>query len=350
RASLDIQLSKEQSETVATQTADNALRRVEEQRRLEDEALLTSDLVPQEGDVEQLRRQGRYIAPEDLFELLSLFLQNDLVNGKLTQDAQLYRLRIPKDGRSTLIDRLNKLGLRDRQTRSFREWLERENHEAMILTFNQLTAVEQRQVEFITAVHPLIRLAINDLYDNEVPLTTSLVVKGEHSGDYIVILELWESIAVSPEVRIVYFAWNLDTMEPAPLFLIESMPNLLRVGKSYPRTIPTSTPVQRVIEVANATITQEHTNAVSSLKEKNAVLIDRRMASLRAYYSRRLERVESDIANVSNDRIQRMRRSERDRVLQERDRRINELEQRREADITTKRIAMFFLKVEESND
>jgi len=168
RASLNIQLSKEQSETVATQTADNALRRVEEQRRLEDEALLTSDLVSQEGDVEQLRRQGRYIAPEDLFELLSLFLQNDLVNGKLTQDGQLYRLRIPKDGRITLINRLNYLGLRDRQTRSFREWLEREGHEAMILTFDQLTAVEQRQVEFITAVHPLIRLAINYLNNNEV--------------------------------------------------------------------------------------------------------------------------------------------------------------------------------------
>jgi len=71
---------------------------------------------------------------------------------------------------------------------------------------------------------------------------------------------------------------------------------------------------------------------------------------LDAYYSRRLERIENDIANVTDERIRRMRRSERDRVKLERDRRIAQLEQRREADITTKRIAMFFLKVDEGND
>lgn len=352
-ASLDIRLSREQSEIVATQTADNALRRVEEQRRLEDEALLASDLVPQEGDVEQLRREGRYIAPEDLFELLSLFLQHDRVNGRLAQDAQspsIYRLRIPKDGRGNVINRLNNLGLRDRQTKSLRQWLDREGSETLLLTFDQATAVDQRQIEFITPVHPLIRLAVSELQDTNVPLTTSLTLKGDHSGDYLGILELWESIAVRPEVRIAYFAWDLDNLEPAPLSIIEAMPNLLRAGKSYPRTIPASIPLQQVIDIANAAIIQEHTNAVSSLRERNAILIDRRMASLRAYYSRRLERVESDIANVTDERIQRMRRSERDRVLQERDRRINELEHRREADITTKRIAMFFLRVDRDND
>jgi ATP-dependent helicase HepA len=353
QTSLNIQLSRDQSERVATQTADNALRRVEEQRRLEDDALLASDLVPQEGDVEQLRREGRYIASEDLHELLSLYLQQDHISGRLIQDSQspvIFRLRVAKDGRAGILDRLNSLGLRDRQTKTLRQWLEKEGSEVLPLTFDQATAVDQRQLEFITPVHPLIRLAVSDFQSSSVSLTTSLVLKADHSGDYLAILELWESIAVRPEVRIAYFAWNLETLEPAPAHIVESMPNLLRASKSYLRDIPASMLLHQVMETANKSIIQEHSRAVASLKESNATLIDRRLANLDAYYSRRLERIENDITNVTDERIRRMRRSERDRVTLERDRRIAQLEQRREADITTKRIAMFFLKVDEGND
>lgn len=353
QTSLDIRLSSEQSEVVAMQTADNALRRVEEQRRLEDEALLASDLVPQEDDVEQLKREGRYISPDDLFELLVLFLQRDQVNGKLTQDAQnpsLYRLRIPKDGRATVINRLNSLGLRDRQTKNLRQWLEKEGSESLLLTFDQATAVDQRQIEFITPVHPLIRLAVSEFQDANVPLTSSFTLQGEHSGDYLVILELWESIAIRPEVRIACFAWDLDTLEAAPPSITEQIPNLLRAAQFFPRIISATTPIRQVIEAADAAIFSHHESAALTLRKSNATLIDRRLASLRAYYERRLERIQTDIANIADERIQRMRRSERERLLLERNRRMTELEQRREADITTKRIAMFFLKMDGVHD
>lgn len=351
--SLDIQLSREQSEQLAAQTADNALRRVEEQRRVENDALLTSDLVPQEDDVEQLQRDGRYISSDDLFELLSLFLQHDQMNGRLTQDAQnptVYRMRMPKDGRTALLDWFNRIGLRDRQSRNIRQWLERDGSESLPLTFNQNTAVDQRQIEFITPVHPLIRLATDYFQETHVPLTSSLIVQGEQSGDYLVILELWESIAIRPEVRIISFAWNLDTMEAAPLTVTQQIPNLLRAAQFYPRATPAATLLHQAMETANAEIFRHHETTVISLRERNAILVDRSLTRERAYYERRLEQIDTVLANVANENIQRMRRSERERVLQERNRSMAGLEQRREADITTSRIAMFFLKVSGLND
>src|SRR5690606_25449671 len=88
RAVMNPVLNPDQIELKATQLADNALRELEEQRRMEEDSkeIMSFDLLLQR-EIESIEREGRFVTPEDLQTLIELYLSERCSSSKLLIDG-----------------------------------------------------------------------------------------------------------------------------------------------------------------------------------------------------------------------------------------------------------------------
>lgn len=350
RVTLDSTLTPEQAEERAVQVADNAIRLAEEQRRLEEESGSMLGLDEAFVDeVDSVLEEGRFVSAAELRAMVEAFLSEPEIAGKLSpepSESGLYRLRIGKEGRTHLLQRARALNRQDRPTLTFIRWLETgERH--LTLTFDQSTAVEHREVPFVTPVHPLARLAVEHWSGMSDPLCARLRVQDTEvsPGRYIFVCELWETLAVKPEVRLVGFAWDLNEGRTCPR-VSSSLVRLLAKA-SASQTPPAD---RHAAEEAFANLDSEAYSelqgALSELRERNETLARQKLASLSAYYESRLRRVQAEMEGATDRRIARMKVAEHDRVRSDHESRKAEIENRLEADIVSERVAAGILEVE----
>lgn len=350
RAALDPTLTAKQAEEKALQTADNAVRLVEEQRRLEEAsgAMLGLDHAFLE-EVDALVEEGRFVAPEDLRAMIAGFLEASDVSGRLLPEvgsAGVYRLRIGKEGRAKLLERIRGLGRQDRPTLAFSRWLEG-GEQYLSVTFERAVALEDRDVPFITPMHPLSKVAVSQWAGMKEPLTSHLLVRDENvpEGRYVFACDLWETLAVKPEVRMVGFAWDVDGGRPAPEVSSSLVRLLVRPSKPEKLVEVDGAVAEEVLQQLDAEAYDRLREALHELRERNGRLAAQKMASLDAYYQNRLQRVTAEAAQATETRIARMKEAERDRVERDYKRKRAEIEERLEADIVSERVAAGILEV-----
>ena len=350
RLALDPKLTPDQAEDKARQAADNAIRTVEEQRRLEEEsgALLGLEQVAG-AELDALIAEGRFVLPNDLQTMVELFLAEPGIEGRLTPDEHgslIYRLRLRREARSLLLDRVRELERQDRPTITFTRWLSGDEP-YMPLTFDQRTALEHREIAFVTPVHPLAKIALAHWAANPEPLTADLSVLDSTlpAGRYLFACDLWESLSIKPELRLVGFAWDLGRSCLAP----EISAQLLRlVGGATQASAARGTMADEVrdgLQELDEEAHRQRLQALAELRERNNTLVARKLASLDAYYRNRLQRVEADLQRTDDERIVRMREAEKARIELDYDRKRTEIQGRREADIISKRVATGLLEI-----
>ena len=349
RAALDPALTPEQAEERAGQAADNAIRLIEERKRLEEAGGALLGLDPGLTDeVEALDASGKVVSPADLREMIATFLRRPEVGGRLLPDArrpEVLRLQLNREGRSALAGRTRALGRQDRTTVAFLRWLEGSDP-TWPLTFDQATALEQRDLPFVTAVHPLARLAVADWQESAGPCAASLRVRDAEArpGRYLFIGDLWETVAVQPEVRLVGAAWDLDADRPAPEVAERLLP--LLAGAEAADGAPPSPALARAFAALDEEANRLRLEALQTARERNATLLERKLASQRSYYEHRLGRTAQDAAAATDARIARMKAAELQRIEREYAQRCREIERRRETDIVGQRVAAGVLVVE----
>ena len=347
-------LTPEQADEKARQIADNAVRFVEEQRRLEAEGggLLGLDqsLTDEVADIDA---QGRFVSPDELRVLIGFFVERPESGGKLEPDKQapgLFRLRLNQQARASLANELREWQPVDRSLTEFRRWLDGgEPH--LSVTFNQQIALERRDLPFITPVHPLARLATEHLKQRTKPLAAhlSLQIADVCAGTYIFVCELWEAIAIRPEIGLVSFVWSANDQRLAP-DLSRRLLGLLKQGQSAIDTV--SLPTKAMNEALAALDEETHRQrdvALAELRMRNEQLVTHKLASLDAYHQNRLNRIERELSTVHDDRINRMKTSEKSTVERDHAVRRQKIEQRRNADIVRKCIAVGILEVKHGN-
>jgi hypothetical protein len=281
--------------------------------------------------------------------MVAFLVEQPTLGGKLEADREtpgLHRLRLNKEARSILARQLRDLHLIDRSASEFRRWLEGSEPQ-LLLTFDQQTALERRDLPFITPVHPLARLSTAALKQWQKPLATHLQVQNStvSAGTYLFVCDLWETVAITPEIRLVHLAWSLDERRLAPA-LANQLLHLLAQAESVTANADLSDAVLR--EALNALDEQTqhaHDIALSELRTRNELLVARRLASLETYHHNRLTRLQTEIVASSNERITRMKTSERARIEHDYEAKRQEIEQRRNADIIRERIAVGILEV-----
>ncbi|HVO23041.1 MAG TPA: SNF2-related protein [Candidatus Margulisiibacteriota bacterium] len=350
RVALDPALTPQQAEEKARQAADNAIRLIEEQRRMEEEGgtLLGLDQAFVE-EVDALVAEGRFVSTNDLRQMIERFVEEPAFGGKLTPDDRhpgLFRLRLNKDARMGLAERVRALKRQDRPTASFTRWLGGDDP-FLSLAFEQEAALEDRDVPFVTPVHPLARIAIAHWTTAREPLVSCLAVRDDQlpEGRYLFVCDLWEAIAAKPELRLVTLAWNMDTSRVAS----EVSLSLLRLF-SLAEALPSSTaPTAEILELGLRQLEEEahrlYLEARTRLCETNETLVVRKLASLDGYYRNRLQRVQAEQSATSDSRIARMKEAERARIERDYDQKRKAVESRRDADIVSQRVAAGILEI-----
>ena len=345
----DPTLTSEQAEEKARQTADNALRLMEERRRLEDEggALLGLDQAVE--DLDDVIAANRFVSSDDLRLMVSAFVETPTLGGRLALDERrpgVARLRLNRVGRATLLDRLTRLDRQDRVTTAFARWLAGDEP-FMTLTFDPRTALEQRELPFITPVHPLAKLAVEAWTHVSEPLVSAIRVSDPDlpTGVYLFVCDLWETLTVKPELRLMSLAWDLKTGDLCP----EVGTALLRLlgGGAAPEAALTLVPsqVRQALQHLDEAAQGLRVEALAQLRDRHAVLLATKLASLEAYHRSRQQRVQADLARATNARVIRMKEAEQGRIKRDYQRQREELLARRDVDILPRRIAAGVLEV-----
>ncbi|MBM4056117.1 MAG: hypothetical protein FJ264_15910 [Planctomycetes bacterium] len=353
RMIFDPSLTPEQMEAKLQQLADNKIRKIEEQRRLEESSteLLGLDTAFQE-EVEKIEKEGRYVLPDEIKRIMALYLEARCKNAKLladTKQEKLIKLQAYKEDRNTLLEDLNKLKRQDRQTLELKRWLEG-SESYFTMTFDQETALEHRSIPFITPIHPLTKIAVNYWNSRKTPLFVNLEVKdsGIQPGMYVFAFYLWEVISFRSEVRLLPLVWSIKEDKPASA-ISEKLLKLLNQTHSATSSVSLS---QKQLDYAlhklEESIHDNRIREVEKLRDINYQLAGQRLASLNRYYQRRIARVEEELTFATDDRIRRMKTSEKDCIQREWEKKRGEIEERKKADIISQRIAYGIMEVKNS--
>lgn len=355
RMALNPALTPEQAEERARQLADNAIRRVEEQRRLEDEGASLFGLDPGAWEIGDIESQGRFVAPDELFQLVEKFAGRPELGGRLSRDEStpgLANLRLNKEGRAELIQRVRSLSdhsrSSDRSALAFLRWLEG-NEAYLPMTFDQKTALERRDLPFVTPLHVLAKLAALDQKAGG-SFVSRLRVREESlpSGRFLFVCELWEAIGAQRDTRLRGFAWDLERGALAS----EVSANLIKL---LSRAADSASPLDPIVTIHEALAAVDDASRgsrlaeIEDLRQRNEAVITRKLASLDAYHQNRLARIDAELQQAVDERIIRMKTAERARVDSDHEEKRREIEAARNADIASKRIAAGLLDIYHGN-
>lgn len=339
--STNTDLSQVQMEERARQLADNAVRLIAETRGVEDashELLALDESLTQ--DLDTLVEEGRAVTEQQLEELVREYVTRPPFSGQLDRSTgDILRLRLSRSARAELLAAIgrNEAG-GGRPVQQLRHWLNGEEG-SLTLTFSDEVASRDRSIAFLTATHPLVRLAVQalaPLSGQQLRTHLQIVDADLPQGHYVFACDTWEAIAVRPEFRTVPFAIEVDTLSPSPaverrLFALLAKARPAEVG--LPRDLSDA-------ESALATrAEQRRRDATDEAHDLNEVLLARRIGSLEAHHHRSLQRLDDRLAGETEPRILTMFNAQRARVVQSFEHRREQLEARRRVDIVGQRIA-----------
>jgi SNF2 family DNA or RNA helicase len=347
RIALDPSLTDEQADQLARQAADNAIRLADQQRRLDEESgdLLGLDDAFTE-EVDDIVEGGRFLAEAELRVLIESFLRIKAIGGRLVhKEGAVETLQLGDEGQRELAARVAAQPRSAQTTASFLRAIERSGEIA--ITFDQAAALEHREVEFVTPVHPLAREAARHwAAKSDLPIGSMLLTSPDvPRGMYLVSCEIWETIAARPDLRLVCLAAAVPDAAFAP-----------EVSREFVRLLPTARDLEGSADVPKSAIAaamerlDEHSDerrrvSLRDLEATNELLLNRRLASLDSFHNSRRQRVAAELQDATEPRIVRMKTSELARVDADYQRRVAALERARQVEILTDRVAMALVEV-----
>jgi hypothetical protein len=350
RLATDPRLTPEQASERARQEADNVIRRADEQRRLEEEApgLLGLDAALVD-EAEAIDSSGRFVTGDELREMVEGFLRDRMAGCSLRADpsdpsGRVLGLEFRRaEQREALRSMLARLPRSDRTALALRKALGQRT--PIDLTFDQEIAVARRELQFVTPVHALARLAVDfwrtrtELLVGQLALTDIAIP----AGRYLFALERWDELAARPGARLVPIAVGLDDGAPAGT-VADRLLAAIQAADAVPEGAPVPVPANTADAMDRLAHGLRHA-AIAELQATNAALVDQRLASLDLFYRGLLAQLDSVLSASSDPKIITMKTSERERHRHEHERRHADLERRRDADIVSTRIAVGVIEV-----
>lgn len=347
---LDSTLTPRQAEEKALQLADNTLRMIEEQRRLEEESseLLGLDRLYQD-EVEQMQRDERFVSSEEIKQIIKLYFEVRCKNVKIsseTNQKMLVKIRANKEDRDTILEDIKKIKRQDRQTIEIIRWLEG-NDPFITVTFDQETALELRKIPFITPIHPLTKVAISFWNEQKEPLFTQITIKDStlQSGIYVFAYYIWETVSIRPEIRLIPLVWDLRENKLSDALTEKFQKIMKQAGILKSDMIIQSEELNRSLQSLEESIYSMRSIENEKLIATNLKLAEQQIASIDRYYQRRMLKIYEDLSIITDERIKRMKESERERIQREWEHKKKQIEDKQKADIIIQRIAYGIMEV-----
>lgn len=212
----DVNLTDEERRYKLQVMADNEVRRVQEMDRLENEAkgLFGFDLSGYTMAKEIQEAESPWLSPNSLQFLVERYLNERL--GKKTYiwgNSDVKTLKLSTEARLALKEDFRKLSnIRSVVRQSWEQYLKGTKRDLSI-TFIQEAAEKNKDVQFITAVHPLVKQAARYFGTNGL-LNVNLTVNSYsiNPGTYPFSVYVWKYVGLKPGIKIKVVCNNDDVV------------------------------------------------------------------------------------------------------------------------------------------
>lgn len=331
---IDPKLSEEERRNKLQQLADNEIRLLQEEQRLEEQQseLFGINLPTQKRFAEEVENASSYwLAPSAMSNLLGQYLSSIGDSGAVLGEGPLKTLRVNQKTRSRMLADARELsGKGTGYQRDWERWLKGSDPH-LAITFDGNCANENRNAQLLTPVHPLMRQAAKVLDatgNTEVHLTLSdpKLPKGVHPFAVF----QWELIGLRRDLNVVAVALD-DVINAKLLELLQSATSFL------PPEDRSLSPTQ--ITDLEAHHYQKWNAALSTYRRQITQLAQFKQTSLSASHKGRMAILDEQLASATEERIRRMRLAQIDAAKRDYEQHSEELRKASEqADITTEMI------------
>ncbi|MBK5964241.1 helicase [Thiocystis minor] len=301
------------------QLADNGIREIQEEERLEStqSELFGLDVPNQTWRQEIEAAETFWLSPAALQRCVTTYLANRLEPDTeyLKGEKPLKTLRLNQEARARLLNDFKGLPrANDPVAREWEKWL-KGGQLTLSVTFDQKTAADHPNTVHLNVLHPLVRQAARQLEQPEA-VQASLAVYSEAvaAGDYPFALYRWQKWGVKVDETLIAVSTEA-VIEDALMRLLP---------------IATDTPEGAVPNVAQFDALDTRHHSQWSLAQANHIagnreLVEHRIQSLTVSHRARCTLLEDQLAAATNDKIRLMRQGELTRAREDFERRLADL-------------------------
>lgn len=336
-------LSESERQSKLQQLADNQIRLFQEQQELEDkQAELFGIRLPPDRFSEEVAEASSYwLLPISIQRLVEGYLCKISADGKEPKldDKALKTLRVSQDVRTRLFQDFR--GLPQQSSNPYREWENwlKGSTPYLLVTFGADCASEHPEAAFITPIHPLVRQAAQ-AFDTHVHVTTSLKVKSD--------------LVPSRRYHFAIFQWQFCGIRDDVVMCLVSQPDV--PSRDLTNLLARAEDVENVFSDAADTQIQEAleahhydlwSDACGKHKKRTQDLARHRRESLMTSHHARISLLKEYLEAATDEKIQRMRRSQIAAAESDYARHLSEVDLAAErADIIAYRVAFGIIEVE----
>lgn len=336
----DFTLTEEERGARLQQLADNEIRQVIEADALEErEAELFGVRIERNRiDDEIAQASSQWLEPSALERLVGLHLERELEVGRnpISGQGPVKSLRLSADARRRLVPargRGTRLNLAEREWES---WL-RGDQQTLALTFDRDTANADRDLAFITPVHPLTQAAARSFArDEEIQVTLKVTDPALPPGDHPFAIYQWQMRGLREDAMLVSVVED-PIVSAAFTDIFATAKDASDVGL----------PGAAVIEGLEGWHHELWTSRRAAHIAEAGEIARFRRDSLEASHNARIAILEEQLRLVTEDRIRRMRLGQLARASADHREALDNLAAaERRADILPRRVAAGILRVE----
>jgi ATP-dependent helicase HepA len=316
------ELSEEERKRKLQQLADNKIRLIQEQETLEQkQAELFGIRLPQEQMNREIADAASFwLSPTSLRRLVTLYLRR--VCGKdqefILGEKPLKTLRLAQESRSHLLRDYQQIPRQN--TSAYREWENwlKGGSQHLAITFDSDCAMQHPEAAFIMPLHPLVKQAAHSLDTKRSVIASLSVVSNEITGGrYEFAIYQWRFHGIREDLVLKPIA--------SSAVVTEHLGRLLETATDC----PDETHGGLGALVWDDLDTQHYSlwnDARTRHRQKTQALAEYRRESLSTSHRARLALLEEQLSQATNEKIQKMRRSQIAAAEADYARRIQELD------------------------
>lgn len=296
-------LSDKELQMKIEKMADNEIMKVQEINRLEQEekSLYGFDLSNYIQNKKVQDAENVWISPENISNMLDSYLNGFLGDGEYirsNKQNELKTLRLSSDKKTLLKENLKDIHPVN-ITNAWKLWKSYldSNNPQLRVTYDATTAKDNREVTFLTQMHPFILQAAK--YESrQLPCELGICVSDDNiqKGDYEFLIYAWEYKGLKPDIKLTAISDNLAVQN--------NILGFIQYASDYDFSNNTHIPKWKLMdEIHYENWHTEKTKYVKLVKEE----CDFRIEQLRQTNTKRERIIKEQIAAAKDEKILRMR-------------------------------------------
>ena len=329
-------LSEEERKTKLQQLADNEIRLVQEQEKLEQQQMeLFGIRLPEDQMKKEVEEASSFwLSPASIQRLVAIYLNGICGEERefILGEKALKTLRLSQEARTALLRDFQQLLRRTASDyRAWEKWL-KGGDPHLSITFEADCATQHPDAAFITPLHPLVKQAARSLETSQRVFTALKAQSREvPTGRYEFAVYQWQFHGIREDLALTPIA-SSEAVTPHLGRLLENA-----ADASTTDPVDSGSPVWDALDAQHYTVWSQ---AKEEHRQRTRELAAYRKESLSKSHQARMALLAEQLAQASDEKLQRMRRSQIATAEADYTRRIQELETAMEkADIIAEPVA-----------